>query len=382
MELPGLHLAYCTNIHRGETWPETLAALEKHTLEVKRRVCPDKPYAIGLRLGVAAAQALADQQTRSDFRRWLDKNGCYVFTINGFPYGQFHGTRVKEQVFQPDWATPERSAYTRLLFEILADILPSGLSGRVSTLPGSHKELIRGPEHETAIRRELLGFSEWLARFSDQRGMDLHLGVEPEPLGYFENTAETLAFFDDLGPSEAVRRCLGVNYDTCHFALQYEEPDYALPALHSAGIRLSKLHLSSALRLHPDAVSLARLRDFQEDVYFHQTIARHIDGRLERHRDLPEALAAASARALTGESIGEEWRVHFHIPLHASPDACFQNTASHIDGTIRQMKLIPGLCSHLEMETYTWEVLPGELRSASVEDQLEKEYQWTLARLA
>jgi hypothetical protein len=28
----GIHLAYCTNVHRGETWAETFATLERHTL--------------------------------------------------------------------------------------------------------------------------------------------------------------------------------------------------------------------------------------------------------------------------------------------------------------------------------------------------------------
>src|SRR6187402_3599818 len=152
MELPhGLHLAYCTNIHRGESWREILAALERHTLEVRDRVCADKPYAIGLRLGAEAARTLYDRGEREAFRRWLDKHHCYVFTINGFPYGQFHGTRVKEQVFQPDWSTAARVEYTQALFEIIADLVPPGASGSVSTVPGSHKELIRDAKHEADI---------------------------------------------------------------------------------------------------------------------------------------------------------------------------------------------------------------------------------------
>src|SRR5262245_57985240 len=113
----GWHLAYCTNIHRGETWPETFAALQRHTLAVRDGVSPGKPYAIGLRLSHQAASQLKEPSTLKEFRQWLERENCYVFTINGFPYGQFHGGRVKEQVYAPDWTTRARLEYTNLLFE-------------------------------------------------------------------------------------------------------------------------------------------------------------------------------------------------------------------------------------------------------------------------
>jgi sugar phosphate isomerase/epimerase len=376
----GLHLAYCTNIHRGETWPEIQAALQRHTLRVRDRVCPaGERYAIGLRLSAQAARELYDPSARRAFRRWLDENDAYVFTINGFPYGNFHGRHVKEQVFQPDWGTPQRLEYTQALFEILADLIPDGVSGSVSTLPGSHKELLREPkaDSEKTILTQLRSMAEWTARLADRRGLDLHLGVEPEPLGWFENTAETVDVFNRLGQSEAITRCLGVNYDTCHFAVEYEDAATSLSAFRDAGIRLSKLHLSNALRLQPTPSALRALAAFQEDVYFHQTIARMDDGQLRRHRDLPEALASA----LRGEPVGDEWRVHFHIPLHAPAHEPFGDTSDHLTDTLTFLGKNPTLCAHLEMETYTWEVLPPQLRSTTVEEQLEKEYAWTLAHL-
>ncbi|MGH7947499.1 MAG: metabolite traffic protein EboE, partial [Opitutaceae bacterium] len=113
----GIHLAYCTNVHRGENWEETFAALERHLLPVRRRVAPGRSYAIGLRLGQRAAAELTRRDNLLAFQRWLQRHECYVFTINGFPYGNFHGSRVKEQVYAPDWSTPERVAYTQQLFE-------------------------------------------------------------------------------------------------------------------------------------------------------------------------------------------------------------------------------------------------------------------------
>src|SRR5271167_1900531 len=148
----GLHLAYCTNIHRGEDWRETYESLKQYTLAVRREVCPDKPYAIGLRLSNRAAVELSDAAKLREFKNWLEQNDCYVFTINGFPFGQFHGARVKEQVYLPDWTSPERLSYTNLLFDLLGELVPPNVEGSVSTLPGSFKEFITRPEQEKKIR--------------------------------------------------------------------------------------------------------------------------------------------------------------------------------------------------------------------------------------
>lgn len=379
MHLPhGLHLAYCTNIHRGETWPDTLAALENYTLAVKAEVCPAEPYAIGLRLGAEAAKALLDDRTRLEFQRWMEKRGCYVYTINGFPYGQFHGTRVKEQVFKPDWSTADRVDYTKALFTILTEILPPGLSGSVSTVPGSHKELIADAEQEQDILTNLKDMAGWIARLGDRTGRDLHLGVEPEPLGYLETTPETIRFFEKMGGGEDIRRCLGVNYDTCHLAVEFEDAAAGLDALEERGIRISKLHLSNALRVVDVGRVLKKLASFQEDIYFHQTIARRPDGSLHRFRDLPDALAHAQAHGVPED---EEWRVHFHVPLHAEMEEPLGDTRPNLLSALDWLAAKPSRCAHLEMETYTWEVLPRELQSGNVVDQLVREYAWTLEAL-
>ena len=373
-----LQLAYCTNIHRGETWPETLLALETHTLEVKRRVAPRQPYAIGLRLGAEAVRALGERETRLHFQRWLEKHDCYVFTINGFPYGQFHGTRVKEQVYRPTWHEAARLDYTKTLFTVLAEILPTGIAGSVSTLPGSFKAFQVTKEEEQQMVSQVREVADFIARLSDRQGQDLHLGLEPEPLCYLETSSETVEFWQRLGKSEAVRRCIGVNYDTCHLAVEYETPAAAMANFKESGMRISKLHLSSALQLTPSDEALHQLHSFTEDTYLHQTIVRHEDGSLVRYLDLPDALAAARADP---RALGEEWRVHFHVPLHALPEMNFGDTKDHLCGVLDVLAAEPGLCQHLEMETYTWGVLPEELRTADVADQLQKEYAWCLAEL-
>jgi len=382
----GLHLGYCTNIHRGETWAETLAGLRDYTLRVRDRVCPAGGYGIGLRLSALAARELAEPSALAAFKDWLAAENAYVVTINGFPYGKFHGTRVKERVYLPDWTSRERLDYTKRLFDLLAELLPedSGMAGSVSTLPGSFKEFrVDEAGLGAAMIGHLLECADYLAALSERTGRDFHLGLEPEPLGDFETSVETVAFFERLfaaaPDAERVRRHLGVNYDTCHLAVEYESPAEAIGRLRAAGIRISKLHLSSALALVPTPAALERLRDFEEDVYLHQVIVRREGtAELTRYRDLPPALEMAASDP---GGVGDEWRVHFHVPLHAEPEALFGTTRAHLLGVLDLLAADPSLCAHLEMETYTWEVLPPSLHSADVVDQLEREYRWCLGEL-
>jgi sugar phosphate isomerase/epimerase len=377
-----LHLAYCTNVHRGESWSETLAMLDRHTDAVRRRVAPAEPYAIGLRLGARAAAELAAPATLTAFRRWLDAHHSYVFTINGFPYGSFHGSRVKEQVYAPDWSTPDRLAYTTRLFDLLDAIAPPGLAGSVSTVPATFKAFMTTPDRIDAIRANLAACAQHIEALAERTGRDLTLGLEPEPLCLLETTAETVAFFDDWATADPGaarwRQYVGVNYDCCHLAVEFEQPGEALDRLVESGLRISKLHLSSALRVTPDEEGRAALAAFVEPTYLHQVVAGH-PGTGEvtrRYVDLPDALAADEP-----PQPGEEWRVHFHVPLYATPGAPFGDTRDHIAGALDWLQAHPGACQHLEMETYTWEVLPAPLR-VGIEDQLVREYAWTIAACA
>ncbi len=381
----GIHLAYCTNVHRGENWAETFAALEKHVLPVRQRVAPGRSYAIGLRLGQRAAAELAAPATLAAFQEWLARHDCYVFTVNGFPYGSFHGTRVKEQVYAPDWSTAERLAYTLQLFELLVQLSPAGEACSVSTVPASFKGFVAAdPGRRVAIFKNLTACARGIAALAAKTGRDLHLGLEPEPCCYIETSEETVQFFADWragDPSvdrENLLRFVGVNYDCCHLGVEFESATAALDRIAAAGIRLSKLHLSSALRVKPDAAGRKALQSFVEPVYLHQVVVGRA-GSNQVHRryvDLPDALADT-----TPSSPDDEWRVHFHVPLHASPGEPFGDTRDHLAAALDWMAAHPGACTHFEMETYTWEVLPQPMR-LPIEDQLAREYAWTLEALA
>jgi sugar phosphate isomerase/epimerase len=375
----GLHLAYCTNIHRGENWQETFDSLKNYTLAVRQRVCPDKPYAIGLRLSHTAANELKEPARLSAFKRWLEENNCYVFTINGFPFGRFHGSRVKEQVYRPDWTSKERLEYTNLLFDIIAELVPDGVEGSVSTLPGSFKEFITSPEQEREIRKNIWSCVEHIAELSKRTGKKLHLGLEPEPLGYFETSAESIKFFEQMRaehPNDArLDEHLGINYDTCHLAVEFEEAKDAIGALQKHGIKISKLHLSSAMKVRPTVEVRQALAAFADDIYLHQVVVKTASGERTIFKDLSSALAKPSEET-------DEWHIHFHIPLHSPGTRIYESTSDHVLGVLDLLKANPKLCSHLEMETYTWEVLPSELKNRSVVDQLAAEYDWTLKHLS
>lgn len=389
MKLHNAHLAYCTNIHPAESWAETFEALKTHTLAVRDKIgSVNKPFAIGLRLSAQAAEELlklgSDSQPEKliEFKAWLEQENCYIFTINGFPYGNFHGTRVKEKVYQPDWTNVERLNYTNQLFIILTELLPNGVDGSVSTLPGSFKEF-KTDEH--LIFSYLYANARFIDTLSHESGKDLHLGLEPEPLGHFENTAETLAFFERFYQwaaehkleTNVIRQRIGINYDTCHFALEFDNCHQSLDAIRNAGIRISKIHLSSALTFSP-SLEVARdaIRVFDEPTYLHQVIIKDENGHLTRFKDLPHFFTSIK-NSPSNISIFAEARVHFHIPLYATPNSPLGSTQEHTASALKYLGKHPDFCTHFEIETYTWGVLPDELQ-LPIEDQIAKEYEWVL----
>jgi hypothetical protein len=377
-----VHLAYCTNVHRGNSWQETFDSLENYVMKVRERIAPDKRFAIGLRLGADAARELADPKELFQFRKWLEQKNAYVFTINGFPYGNFHGSRVKEQVYRPDWTTNERLDYTLLLFSILEQLLDPGEEGSVSTLPGSFKEFL--PDHEIPeiLLQKVDDCALKIEKLAGPKNLDLHLGMEPEPLGLFETTPETVSFFGKLldkgTDEEIIRKRIGVNYDCCHLAIEFEDAHEGLDSLVKHRIRLSKLHLSSALSTKPTENNLLRLKDFIEPVYLHQVTLGKDGQCIHRIKDLDTALDMQRKGTLP---VADEWRIHFHVPLHASPGGDLADTRLHVIDTLFWLSKNPDACRHLEMETYTWEVLPEKLQAGSVVEQVGKEYHWTLEQM-
>jgi len=384
------HLTYCTNIHPAKGFPEVWESLKRHALPLKASLSPDAPFGIGLRLSGEESRELLEGDTLSAFKAWLDAHGLYVFTMNGFPHGPFHGQAVKAQVHTPDWRTDERVDYTLRLARSLAELLPGGVTGGISTSPLSYKAWV--DEHDVATWRHLtenvVRVAEGLVRLRAERGALIHLDLEPEPDGLLENSAELVAFFETwllrdgagmlakrLGTSEeAARETLlthvQVCFDTCHVALAYEDPAEVLARFERGGIQVGKVQLSSALELTPQDAETTRrnLEPFNEPVYLHQVIQKNRTGRLTRFPDLPEALAAPP------QADAERWRVHFHVPIFLERTEAFATTQRTISRTLELHRQRP-FAEHFEVETYTWSILPDALK-LDLTASIERELRW------
>jgi hypothetical protein len=392
-----LHLTYCTNIHAADGWTAVDANLRRYAPALKRRFASDRPFGIGLRLSARDACELLAGDRLETFRAWLDAEGLYVAIINGFPFGAFHGGVVKADVYAPDWRDEARVAYTLDLAQILSRLLPTGLDGGVSTAPLSYKAWLAADDDAgwTTITDNVVRVAVALARLRRDQGAFIHLDIEPEPDCSIETTDETLAFFErrllphgiplvvkELGVTEVeadaiLRDHVRVCFDCCHFAVEHEDPIVALDRLSQAGIRIGRIQLSSALRVDmpadPDAAARveARLRPFADSTYLHQVVACD-DGRLEHFADLGPALDIRAAGA-------SEWRIHFHVPLFTRE---YEGLGSSQDDVRRviQAAVAQPVTTHLEIETYTWDVLPDALKIDLLES-IGREYEWVLGNV-
>ncbi len=385
------HLTYCTNIHAGETWPEVLAGLKRHLPPIKAATAPDQPLGVGLRLSAVAAEALGGAEAFAELSQLLRDGGFYVFTINGFPYGRFHGQPVKEGAYRPDWSTEERLRYTNRLADLLAALLPDGLVGSVSTVPGTFKPWADG--RVEAIADNLIRHVAHLVALEARTGRTIALALEPEPHCLLETIEETVRFFEthcfaapavgrlaeltgstEAVAAEALRRHLGVCYDVCHAAVAFEDPRDSIARLRAAGIAIAKLQLSCALKVaRADAAARERLKAFDEPVYLHQVVARQ-NGRLRRFLDLPQAIEAAADRDAA------EWRIHFHVPIFLADLVDFSTTQDFLR-EILALHLERPIAPHLEVETYTWDVLPERYRDVEVSAAIARELNWVKDRL-
>jgi sugar phosphate isomerase/epimerase len=383
MKLAGaheLHLGYCTNIHAGETWPEVQAVLSTRLLEVRARIAPGRKFGIGLRLSALAARQLEEPSELSKFREFLAEHQLYVFTINGFPFGQFHGTRVKERVYLPDWLEEDRVDYTIRLARILAALTPEGGEGTISTVPGAFAPRAADEDAKNKIAINLLRTAVALKRIETSTGRKIALALEPEPACMLEAVGDTIEYFENylfsqkLLPEAELREKLGVCFDACHMAVELEEPEQAVERLQKAGIRIVKAQISAGLKVALGTSpkdQLAALAPFAEETYLHQVVEKG-GAEVRRFVDLPEAMANAEA--------GREWRIHFHVPIFLERLGPFENTQAELARFLALVKRT-GCTRHLEVETYCWDVLPPEHRRDDMAIAIARELAWAKEHL-
>lgn len=384
-------LTYCLNIHPAHSWGDVKNVLLGPVRAVKDNVCPDASFCIGLRLSGAAISQLRSSDARQELAHILTDNDYRAITLNGFPYGPFHGRSVKEDVYQPDWRLQARVAYTKELAALMAALAKPGETVSISTVPGTFKPLGRGAEGQMAAN--LIETVAECVLLRATTGVTVALAIEPEPCCFLETIAETVAYFEDylfsdgaiatlarrtglsLGEAaDSLPRHLGVCYDVCHAAIEFEDPANSFEKLRKAGVLVHKLQLSAALRIEKvTPASRSRLRDFDEPTYLHQVVMRSATG-LTRATDLSLALSRGS------QADGEEWRIHFHVPIFMTAIDGLGTTQSFLREVLRLHRQAP-LSNHLEVETYTWDVLPEAARTSSVSDAIARELQWVIAQL-
>jgi hypothetical protein len=386
-------LPYCLNIHRGERLEEVYQAIDQHACAVKTRLAPDTPYPLGLRLASTAAKELAEPDKRQAFADFLKQRNLVSSMINGFPYGAFHDLPVKTSVYLPDWSMHERLEYTARLALILSDILPENGKGSISTLPLAYQNPVPSEQKRNAYVRQIIVLACLLDEIRTEQGKEIVLAIEPEPDCLLEDTHSFIAWFESelllegrrwlsstqkRTPEEAemlLRRHVGICFDTCHFALAFEEPLNALTRIEQAGITVARIQLSAAIRATVTPQSLEALRSFIEPVYLHQTRIRLPRGKIIHYPDLTaETLADATQHE------GAELRTHFHVPLFWNGNEVLGST--HDELTPAFFRAAAEKNYPMEIETYTFDVLPPELKATSVVENLVKETRWALSKVS
>jgi hypothetical protein len=383
-------IGYCTNVHAGNTLEETKTQLLRHAVAVRRQLDADSPLGVGLWLARSTADQMLAEKRVSEFADFLAQNGLSPYTLNGFPHGDFHREVVRHDVYLPTWRETARTDYTLQLIQILHEILPEGDEGSISTVPLGWGQPPWTEPQLVEAADQLSRVSEYLRHLEDETGRLIYVCLEPEPGCVLQRSGDLADFFEQhlfrQGP-EKNRRYLRVCHDVCHAAVMFESQQDALRRYRAAGILVGKVQISSAVivpfhQYAPEdrVTAFEELGAFAEHRYLHQTLIRRAAGHPEFHEDLPLALSMARDSAPNDNSLGtwlanQEWRIHFHVPVYLERFGRLMTSRSDILSCLDTLEGFPEL-SHLEVETYAWNVLPPALQHAQLADGIAAEMAW------
>lgn len=389
------HLTYSTLVHPGDTWAEMRDSLERYVPEVKQRFSPDEPMGVSLRISNASSLALIDDDAEKAWvRDFLTANDMYVYTVNAFPYGPFKGETVKEEVYEPDWSTDERAQYTMRVARILTEITGPEVEPTIQTAPLAFRPKVTGSEYVEAFTENLLRVVAYLMNLEVETGRRVKLALEPEPYCFLETIPETIEYFQqhvyttkaalrlaELSGQplaevfQGVRRYLGVVFDICHQSVEFEDIAEDLQMLVDAAIPIYKLQEASALNV-PEVTDeiVAELKRYTGTIYLSQTTELR-DGVITRYLNLEDAIAAYEA-----DPGPRSWRTHFHVPVFLDDLGPFRTTRDGIDAALDFHARTP-LSTHLEIETYTWDVLPDHLKTGDITEYVVRELEYVKGRL-
>jgi hypothetical protein len=390
------HLTYSTLVHPGDTWDDMWTSLTTYVPQVRERVAPHEPFGVSLRLSAESARTLVGSPSERDrLKGFLADNDLYLYTVNAFPYGPFKGRVVKEQVYEPDWRSEERTQYTIDVADILADVVVPGTAPSIQSSPLGFKPNVSGPDVVASYTEHVLRVAAHLVRLEQRTGRTVTLALEPEPFCFLETTEETVAYFEQhlysgeaaaevarlagIPISEAhsaLRRHVGIVFDICHQAVEYENIPESLRSLVAAGIPIFKLQEAAALHVPTvteDAVEM--LTRYAGTIYLTQTLERDEDGSITRFLNLDDALAAWQRNPRPCE-----WRVHIHVPVFLDDLGALRTTRFAIEEALAVHRASP-LSRQLEIETYTWDMLPEDLKTGDIVEYVCRELEWVRGEL-
>ncbi len=390
--IPGsVLLGYCTNSFPGDSWADVLSHLSTEAIFIGSRT----QAGVGIWLSHRAVTKLIEGAQIEKLRSLLREKGLQVFSINGFPFGNFQGPQVKSSVYFPNWSDPARLGYTLKLIQVAQELAQDGEDFSISTLPLGDRWSFNDPRMIARASGFLARAVEVLYEVEQRTGVQIHLSLEPEPLCFLETAVDVVSYFKTslfpiaipflrerwgmsaLQTQEVILDKVRVCYDTCHAAVLFQEPFEALKIYQIEGIRIGKVQLSSALvidckegRIESGASVLDVLRPFAEDRYLHQVVGTDLRGRRVEYCDLSEALAAWEELPPSGQ-----FRVHYHVPIHQSRFGDLGSTQDHL---VKLLKIAETtwVSRYWEVETYTWSVLPSSERCSSVSEGVIREIEW------
>lgn len=375
-------IGYCTNVHAGVDLDSICSNLEQFAIPARDASGSDE-LGVGLWIPAQAAGELSDGVDR--FRKFLRERRLRAFTINGFPYDNFHQPIVKRGVYSPEWWRPERLDYTLRLAEILTQLLPQEqTTGSISTLPIAWADEKADSENLAQAGANMRQLAAKLKDIEQSTGKRIVVALEPEPGCVLDTTQDVVDWFEKELPDADHRRYLGVCHDICHSAVMMESQQQVLADFVEAGVMIGKVQVSNAIiadwlsmAAGRQREAIAQLSEFAEDRYLHQTGRLKADGSFELAEDLPNLLRSACGEEQP--ACGDQrWIVHFHVPIFLER---FGHLRTSQDDTLECLRFLnqngaADFTGHLEVETYAWTVLPQAMRRRGLSEDIAREISW------
>jgi hypothetical protein len=389
------HLTYSTLVHQTDNWEQLWKSVNTYLPAVKARVAPHEKFGVCLRTSAPSAELLSAEPSKvADLKKFFADNDLYLYTANAFVYGVFKKQIIKEDVYEPDWATPERREYTKKVANLLAELAPEGINPSIQSAPLGFKPKVTGDDVVEAYTSNVIDVVAHLAELKKKTGKTVTLGLEPEPRCYLETTDETITYFknhlfsgetaarlakktglNEADAAQAMRDYMGVVFDIGHQAVGYEDIPVSLQKLVDNGVQIVKLQEAASMFI-PDVSqkTVDALQTFAKTIYLSQTCQKK-DGKMTWFLNLEDAFEDWYKNPGP-----REWRTHFHVPVFLNDLGAFGTTRFALEQALAFHKKKP-LSPHLEIETYTWDVLPDHLKTGDIVEYVTRELDWVKGQL-